>query len=49
LMSGFTDNYLKVELPYQVELINTLQPVRLEKINSNGCFNGRLQKFSKLL
>ena len=49
LMSGFTDNYLKVELPFQADLINTLQPVRLEKIDGTGCFNVSLQKFSKFL
>ena len=32
MMSGFTDNYLKVELPYQSDLANTIQRVRLEML-----------------
>ena len=38
LMSGFTDNYLKIEMPYDPLLINELHTVQLEKINENGCF-----------
>lgn len=36
LMSGFTDNYIKVELPYDPALINEMQPVLLNKINAEG-------------
>ncbi len=36
LMSGFTDNYLKVELPYNPELINELGKVELAAINEGG-------------
>jgi threonylcarbamoyladenosine tRNA methylthiotransferase MtaB len=33
LMSGFTDNYIKVVLPKQEELINTLCEINLEKMD----------------
>lgn len=43
LMSGFTDNYLRVELPLQEELLNTLAPVHLSRINDGGLVEARLQ------
>ena len=42
LISGFTDNYIKVELPFKAELINTTQWVRLIKINKNDSVLGEL-------
>ena len=36
LISGFTDNYIKVELPYSPDLINTIQEVELKGVNENG-------------
>lgn len=42
LMSGFTDNYIKVELPFQNNLVNTTQPVKLERIKANGNVQGKL-------
>lgn len=42
LMSGFTDNYLKIELPYNPEMINELGKVRLEAINEKGNFEATL-------
>ncbi len=36
LMSGFTDNYIKIEAPLQEELLNQLADVKLEAINENG-------------
>ena len=38
LMSGFTDNYLKIELPYNPELINELGKVELVEISEKGNF-----------
>ena len=35
-MSGFTDNYIKIEMPMEKELINKILPVKLEQINANG-------------
>ncbi len=42
LMSGFTDNYLKIELPYNPEMINELGTVQLGAINENGNFEAKL-------
>lgn len=35
-MNGFTDNYIKVAVPFNEQLINSLQAVQLNKINSFG-------------
>jgi threonylcarbamoyladenosine tRNA methylthiotransferase MtaB len=32
---GFTENYLKVKIPFEDKIINTIQEVRIEKINSD--------------
>ena len=36
LMSGFTDNYIKVELPIAPELINTIQEVKLKGVGEES-------------
>lgn len=36
LMTGFTDNYIKVELPYDEKLINTLMGVQLMGFAESG-------------
>lgn len=36
LMSGFTDNYIRIETEYDPALINELGTVQLEHINENG-------------
>ncbi|HYQ56311.1 MAG TPA: MiaB/RimO family radical SAM methylthiotransferase, partial [Draconibacterium sp.] len=36
MMAGFTENYIKVELPYQEELVNQLRSVKLKSILPNG-------------
>jgi threonylcarbamoyladenosine tRNA methylthiotransferase MtaB len=33
---GWTENYIKVEVPYQAELLNTTRLVHLKDINDNG-------------
>jgi len=38
LMSGFTDNYLKVELPFEAGFVNQLHTIQLDSINENGNF-----------
>ena len=38
LMSGFTDNYLKIETPYNPEWINELATIKLDRLNSEGIF-----------
>ena len=35
-MSGFTDNYVRVTLPLDTELLNTTAPVQLHQINEHG-------------
>lgn len=35
-MYGFTREYVKVKLPFQAELVNTLVPVHLKRIESEG-------------
>ncbi len=35
-MSGFTENYIKVETPFQSELVNELKKVKLKSILPNG-------------
>ncbi len=36
LMTGFTDNYVKIEAPLQPALINTIAPVRLGALSLDG-------------
>ena len=35
-MSGFTDNYIRIEMPLDEAMINTIHPVKLLEINKNG-------------
>jgi len=35
-MNGFTENYIKVKLPYSEDLVNTIQPVVLSEIDRDG-------------
>ncbi|MFI3330325.1 MAG: tRNA (N(6)-L-threonylcarbamoyladenosine(37)-C(2))-methylthiotransferase MtaB [Rikenellaceae bacterium] len=44
LITGFTENYLKVEVPYNKELINTLQRVKLNSITLSGNIIGEILK-----
>lgn len=37
-MSGYTDNYLKVQAPWAPELVNTIQPVRLDGLDHQVTF-----------
>ena len=37
-MFGFTENYIKVQAPYNTNLVNTITSTRLEFINSEGVF-----------
>ncbi len=45
-MSGFTDNYIRVELPLQEELLNTLSTVQLQQINEAGLIQAALMRES---
>jgi threonylcarbamoyladenosine tRNA methylthiotransferase MtaB len=35
-LSGFTDNYLKIEIPFEPDLLNTIQPVLIKSFNPEG-------------
>ncbi len=35
-MHGFTDNYIRIEMPYKREAVNTISPVILGKLNEAG-------------
>lgn len=35
-MTGFTDNYVKVEMPFQANMINKIATVQLQMINKDG-------------
>jgi threonylcarbamoyladenosine tRNA methylthiotransferase MtaB len=39
---GFTDNYIRVAVNYQLELINRIAKVRLDEVKSNGVMEGTL-------
>lgn len=36
MMSGFTDNYVRIEMPLEEGLLNSILPVRLERVNAEG-------------
>lgn len=36
LLSGFTDNYIKIEMPFEVGRVNTIAPVSLDNLTSTG-------------
>ena len=36
MMSGFTDNYVRIEMPLEESLLNSILPVRLERVNAEG-------------
>ncbi|MCW5909168.1 MAG: tRNA (N(6)-L-threonylcarbamoyladenosine(37)-C(2))-methylthiotransferase MtaB [Chitinophagales bacterium] len=42
MMYGFTDNYIKVAIPYNETLVNTLQPVALTEISDFGYMKGTM-------
>lgn len=42
-MEGFTDNYIRVEVPYKAELINKPVPVKLTGILPDGHVSGEIQ------
>jgi threonylcarbamoyladenosine tRNA methylthiotransferase MtaB len=45
LLTGFTDNYIKIELPYQTEKLNTIAPIFLDKINAEGDVVSQMLEF----
>ena len=47
-LTGFTDNYLKIQIPYKEGLINTIGDVRLININEHGNFSASYVENAKL-
>ncbi len=43
-MTGFTDNYVKVNLPLDPALLNTIAPVKLGDLNGEGTIDAVLEK-----
>jgi threonylcarbamoyladenosine tRNA methylthiotransferase MtaB len=41
-MEGYTDNYIRVVMPYDPELVNRIIPVQLQKINGDGQMEGAI-------
>jgi threonylcarbamoyladenosine tRNA methylthiotransferase MtaB len=39
-IQGFSDNYVRVSVPYNTNLVNTLQQVKLKKLKANGLVEG---------
>lgn len=39
-IEGYTDNYVRVSLPYDPSLVNSILPVRLDRINGDGHMAG---------
>lgn len=44
LMHGFTDNYIKVGIPYDEKLVNTMVPIHLDSLNSASIMTGSIAK-----
>jgi len=44
IMYGFTENYVKVKFPYQQELTNTFQKIRLTEIDRDGIMKCELKE-----
>jgi threonylcarbamoyladenosine tRNA methylthiotransferase MtaB len=47
-IEGYTDNYLRVSLPYDPSLANTIVPVILERINGDGHATGMVRTLEPL-
>ncbi|MEO0058792.1 MAG: Threonylcarbamoyladenosine tRNA methylthiotransferase MtaB [Bacteroidota bacterium] len=39
---GFTENYVKIRIPWNPELANTLQPIKLTNIDDDGCVRAEI-------
>jgi hypothetical protein len=42
MISGFTENYIRVEVPYQENLVNRVIPISLEGLAANGNLTGTI-------
>lgn len=43
MISGFTDNYLRVQLPWDAALVNSMVSVHLGDLSGNGNLDGQIQ------
>lgn len=43
-MLGYTDNYLRVSLPFDAALMNTIQPVQLMRLHGDGHVDGAVEE-----
>ena len=39
---GFTENYVKIKMPWNPDLANTLQKITLTEIDTDGCVRGKI-------
>ena len=39
-LNGYTDNYIKIEIPYQEKIENKVIDIKMDAINKNGNING---------
>ena len=42
IMSGFTDNYIKIETPLEAYLLNTIGPVALSEVDAEGVMSAQV-------
>jgi threonylcarbamoyladenosine tRNA methylthiotransferase MtaB len=49
MMYGFTENYIKVKMPYHAEMVNTFQTLTLETIDRDGIVKGFVMIPDKVL
>lgn len=47
-MHGYTDNYIRVALPYDPYLVNRIVPVELGRINGDGHIVGNVDDVTAL-
>ena len=47
MMYGFTENYVKIKIPYQENLTNTIQSVSLTELDRDIIYNSELITMSK--
>jgi threonylcarbamoyladenosine tRNA methylthiotransferase MtaB len=46
-MEGYTDNYIRVSLPYDTSLVNTIVAVTLDRINGDGHMAGTIDPMNR--
>ncbi|MCC6936705.1 MAG: tRNA (N(6)-L-threonylcarbamoyladenosine(37)-C(2))-methylthiotransferase MtaB [Flavobacteriales bacterium] len=46
VMHGYTDNYIRVALPYSADLVNRIVPIELGRINGDGHITGKVDDVS---